>query len=70
MYNPGKKTPDGSRYVIEDTRSTRCQCIMDHHSLIEGGIWQCREARCLDSNLFCRLCENTHGAYWRKKHPA
>jgi len=47
----------------------QCQCVMAHSDLTEGAIPQCMAARCVDSNLFCRHCEETHGEYWRKKHP-
>lgn len=55
-------------FKIEDTSPTRCQCIMDHYSKVEGGISQCTEPRDPSSNLFCDNCEQTHGDYWREKH--
>jgi hypothetical protein len=47
----------------------QCQCVMEHSTLTEGAVAQCMASRCVDSNLFCRDCEDAHGEYWRKKHP-
>ena len=56
-------------WKIEDPNPRRCQCVMDHQTLEEGGIAQCTSSRAPGANLFCKHCEQTHGEYWRKQHP-
>ena len=56
-----------AKYEVIDTSQTRCQCVMLHNPLIENGQAQCGGKRV--SNLFCKLCEEVHGEYWRKNHP-
>lgn len=52
-----------------DKSDSRCQCVMDHLTLEEGGQAQCTGTRRKGSNLFCQGCEETHGDWWRTNHP-
>jgi hypothetical protein len=58
---------DGTRYWPTNTDPDVCQCVMDHATLIEGGIDQCHQERSPDSNRFCVGCEDTHGAAAEKR---
>ena len=56
------------KYKVEDTSDDRCQCILNHSTLIEGDINQCGARRWVAySNLFCKQCEETHGEAMEKK---